>query len=128
MTIAMPVSSASVPGWSFGILDTFCAPRFARETFSSTWESLSEDVSNPPLTLVEIQRMLAGQSLDVTRSENATTYLEWVTSEGFASLEIGKTRFGFSFIADEGAGRRSVGVSGELAHRDQLSDLIRDYS
>lgn len=132
MTIALPVSSGRKSRAPLGLTAGFRTPAYIdlRETFSATWESLASDrtTATAPLSLNDIEVLLSGRTIDVTDSENATTYVEWETADGFASLEIGSVRFGFSFIADEGSAAISYGESGTLDHRDAIAALIRKHS
>ncbi|MEV8249971.1 hypothetical protein AB0O87_03470 [Microbacterium sp. NPDC076768] len=81
------------------------------------------------MTVPEITALFSrDQFVDVSPSDNDTTYIEWETSDGFSSLEIGHTEFAFSFIADDSSQRDSYGEGGSLKDRALIASLIRTHS
>lgn len=82
-----------------------------------------------PITVDEIRSLFSvSQFVDVAPSDNDTTYVEWSTDRGFVSLEVGHTRFAFSFIPESGSSSQPVGESGMLTERSRLEALIRTHS
>lgn len=118
--------------------------RYVTIPFSPFWDSLNVRPSRIPFTVVataptssapavmsvpDITALFSrGQFVDVSRSNNDTTYIEWETTDGFSSLEIGHTEFAFSFIADDSSRLESYGAGGSLADRDLIASLIRTHS
>lgn len=107
--------------------------------FSAVWADLDPQSDTPsftfvgegpkPLTVREIKGLFPVQQfVDVAPSENDTTYIEWSTDEGFSSLEVGHTRFAFSFIPDSGSTSHPIGETGLLTERNRLVELIRSHS
>lgn len=85
-------------------------------------------MSNLPVpTPMRMQEILAlfptYQHVDVSPSDNETTYVEWETGMAFASLEVGTDCFAFSLIPNNkslpGSGR-----AGSLAQGALLASLI----
>lgn len=81
------------------------------------------------MTAAEIEALVAEvHPVDVTPSDNDTTYIEWETAEGFASLEVGYTRFAFTFLPDSASNEGRYGQSGALTDRSKIISLIRKHS
>ncbi len=102
--------------------------------YVGVWDSLdlkSHFVTVVPTTMTaaEIEALVAElHPVDVTPSDNDTTYIEWETSEGFASLEVGYTRFAFTFLPSVTSNQERYGQSGVLTDRSKLTSLIRKHS
>lgn len=85
--------------------------------------------ASAPMSVDEIKALLGESSfVDITPSENETTYIEWDGNRGFASLEVGRTRYAFSFIPHDPDGASRYGESGMLTERNRIAALIRDHS
>ncbi|KJL30229.1 hypothetical protein [Microbacterium oxydans] len=87
------------------------------------------DVVPTAMTAAEIEALVAEVHLaDITPSDNDTTYIEWETAEGFASLEVGYTRFAFTFLPNSTSIQERYGQSGALTDRSRITSLIRKHS
>lgn len=79
-----------------------------------------------PMKVAEIAALFPDSHyVDIATSDNETTYIEWVTTDGFASLEVGLDSFAFSFIPDDESGH-GYGREGSLIEGGLIASLIRD--
>lgn len=85
---------------------------------------LGSSAPNLPLVIALLED---ATNLDVSVSDNQTTYFEWDSTEGFISLEVGSTKYGFSFIPSPSSTKPSFGETGALTDLVKLEQLIKEY-
>lgn len=135
MTIALPGRSVRARGtYRVGAFRDR-SPYEPDVPYSVIWDSIDLKSHSPavavakPMTAVEIENLVAEvQPVDVTPSDNDTTYIEWETKEGFASLEVGYTRFAFTFLPSSASDQQRYGQTGTLAERSTIIALIHKHS
>jgi hypothetical protein len=83
-------------------------------------EHLESATSRSRRIASRILPLLASVNAEITPSDNSTYYIEWETEVGFASLEIGTDRFGFSFLPHSGSAYGENGAVSDGAHLRRL--------
>lgn len=80
------------------------------------------------MTNIERIKKLFNPSLpiDITPSDNQTTYFEWETTNGFVSLEVGTSQYALSYIPNN-KDEDTFGVMGLLEDYEELEKLIKEY-
>lgn len=141
MTIAPPDPSERIRETHTQGNPSFGEP-YVFKPFSFTWDSIDlharatlfadEVTATPvstPMTVDEIAALFPHtQFVDIAPSDNETTYIEWETSDGFVSLEVGHTDFAFSYIPNDNSPQESYGKGGALTQRDLVASLIGKHS
>ena len=81
------------------------------------------------MTITERIKKLFNPSLpvDITPSDNQTTYFEWESTNGFVSLEVGTSQYALSYLPNNNKDEDTVGVMGLLEDYEELENLIKEY-
>lgn len=74
-----------------------------------------------------IEECLIPYAFDKTLSDRGTVYYEWETERGFCSLEVGISKFSFSYIPHDRKAKFE-GFGGYLSDHEVIRRLIADYT